>query len=139
MRAVAAATMSTGRIMPDGSWSRTAASRRAMAARRGWSAACGQIDTRAPGFVQRVGRCVDHAGSALMLSSSPIGVAGRAAWMAVRRLVVDGTDEAAGQPDGGLLEGHDLEAVTTVTACRQPAFPHGEAAVNDQGGSIAMA
>ncbi len=64
-----------------------------------------------------------------MLSSSPIGVAGSAAWMAARRL-------SAGQPDGGLLEGHDLEAVTTVTARRQPALPHGEAAVNDQGGSM---
>jgi hypothetical protein len=112
MRAVAAATMSRGRIMPDGSWSRTAASRRAMAARRGWSsAACGKIDARAPGFVQRVGRASIMPGSVLMLSSSPIGVAGRAAWMAAQAFVVDRADKAAGQPDGGLLEGHDLEAV----------------------------
>jgi hypothetical protein len=35
--------------------------------------------------------------------------------------VVDGTDEAAGQPDGGLLEGHDLEAVALLPSSRQTA------------------
>jgi len=71
-----------------------------------------------------------------MLSSSPIDVVGSAARMAAQALVVDGAGEAAGQPHGGLLKGHDLEAVTTGTARRQPSLPHGYAAVNDQGESM---
>lgn len=46
----------------------------------------GKVDARAPGFVQRVSRRMIIPGSVLMLSSSPIGVADRAAWMAERRL-----------------------------------------------------
>jgi hypothetical protein len=98
---------------------------------------CGKIDARAPSFVERVGRRVDHAGKsldALQLAHRCCGqgcLDGRA-----QAFVVDGSGEAAGQPDCGLLEGHDLEAVTTVTACGQPTLPHGEAAVNDQCGSM---
>jgi hypothetical protein len=51
--------------------------------------------------------------------------------MAARRLSSSiGRAKPPGQPDGGLLERHDLEAVTTAAACRQPALPHREAAVN---------
>ncbi|WP_245479799.1 hypothetical protein [Hansschlegelia zhihuaiae] len=98
---------------------------------------CGQIDARAPGFVERVSRRVDHAGKsldALQLAHRRCGqgrLDGRA-----QALVVDRADEASGQPDGRLLEGHDLEAMATVTARRQAALPHGEAAVNDQCGSM---
>ena len=96
----------------------------------------GQIDTRAPGFVQCVGGCVDHAGERLdaLQFAHRRHRQGRLDGRA-QALVVDGTGEAAGQPDGGLLEGHDLKAVTTVTACHQPAFPHGEATVNNQSAS----
>ncbi len=56
--------------------------------------------------------------------------------MAARRLlIVDGPGEAASKADRRLLEGHDLEAMTTVACRRQAAFPHGETTVNDQGGS----
>ncbi|WP_244409656.1 hypothetical protein [Methylorubrum populi] len=98
---------------------------------------CGQIDARAPSFVERVSRRVDHAGEsldALQLAHRRCGqgrLDGRA-----QALVIDGPDEAASQPDGGLLEGHDLEAVATATARRQSALPHSEAAVNDQCGSM---
>ena len=99
--------------------------------------ACGKIDARAPGFVERVGRRVDHAGKSLDALQLPHrrGRQGRLDGRA-QALVVDRAGEAARQPDGGLLEGHDLEAVATVTARRQAALPHGEAAVDDKGGSI---
>ena len=99
--------------------------------------ACGKIEARAPGFVEGVGRRVDHAGKSLdaLHLAHRRGGQGRLDGRA-QALVVDGAGEAARQPDGGLLEGHDLKAVTTVTASRQPALPHREAAVNDQGGSM---
>jgi hypothetical protein len=50
-------------------------------------------------------------------------------------LVVNRPGKAAGEPYGRLLEGHDLEAMTTVASRRQAAFPHGETTVNDQSGS----
>ncbi|MDX3805721.1 MAG: hypothetical protein QHC89_04770 [Bosea sp. (in: a-proteobacteria)] len=38
---------------------------------------------------------------------------------------VDGPREAAGKPDGDLLEGHDLEALMTTTSSRQTSLLHG--------------
>ena len=80
--------------------------------------ACGKIDARAPGFVERVGRRVDHAGKSLDALQLPHrrGRQGRLDGRA-QALVVDRAGEAARQPDGGLLEGHDLKAVATVAAC----------------------
>jgi hypothetical protein len=37
---------------------------------------------------------------------------------------------------GGLLEGHDLKALALLPSSRQTGLPHGEAAMNDQGGSM---
>ena len=99
--------------------------------------ACGKVDAGAPGFMQGVSRRIDHAWQGLDAFQlghrrhRQGGLDGRA-----QTLVVDRTNETAGQPHRGLLERHDLETVTAVTPCRQAAFPHGEAAVNDQGGSI---
>ena len=99
--------------------------------------ACGKIDPRAPDFVERVGRRADHAGKSFDAfkfahrRSGQDGLDGR-----TQALFVDRANEAASQSDGGLLERHDLKAVTTVTASRQPALPHGETTVNDKGGSI---
>ncbi|MCX5480224.1 hypothetical protein OSH08_14520 [Kaistia geumhonensis] len=99
--------------------------------------ACGKIDPRAPDFVERVGRRADHAGKSFDAfkfahrRGGQDGLDGR-----TQALFVDRANEAASQSDGGLLERHDLKAVTTVTASRQPALPHGETTVNDKGGSI---
>ncbi|GLS29196.1 hypothetical protein [Neomesorhizobium albiziae] len=96
----------------------------------------GEVYACGPGPVQRVGRRVDHTGGAVSFSSSPIGVAGRTAWIAARRLS-SSMGEAAGEPDGRLLEGHDLEAMTSV-AGSQAAFPHGEATQCDLTSTIVV-
>jgi hypothetical protein len=71
-----------------------------------------------------------------MLSSSPIGVAGRAAWIAVRASSSMGRTKPPASRTGGLLEGHDLKALALLPSSRQTGLPHGEAAMNDQGGSM---
>jgi len=98
--------------------------------------ACGKIDARAPGFVERVGCRVDHAGKSLDALQLPHrrGRQGRLDGRA-QALIVDRTSKSAGKSDGRLLERHDLEAVTTATTRREAALPHGEATVNNQGGS----
>ena len=95
-----------------------------------------QVDARAPGLMQRVGGRVDHAGQhldAVQLAHRrrrQDGLDRRA-----QAFVVDRSGEAAGEPRCRLLEGHDLQAVAAVARRHQAAFPHGEAAVNDEGGS----
>ena len=98
---------------------------------------CGKVDARAPGFVQRVSRRVDHTGQRLdaLQFAHRRGGQGRLDGRA-QTLAIDRADKTAGQPDGGLLEGHDLEAVPAGAPRRKAALPHGEAAVNDQGGSM---
>jgi hypothetical protein len=48
--------------------------------------ACGKVDARAPGFVQRVSRRIDHAGQRFDALQFAHRRRGRAAWMAARRL-----------------------------------------------------
>jgi hypothetical protein len=46
-------------------------------------------------------------------------------------LIVYGPGKTARKAHRRLLEGHNLQAVTTIASRRQAAFPHGETAVND--------
>ena len=80
---------------------------------------CGKIDTHAPGLVERVGHCIDHARESLdtLQLTHRRGRQGRLDGR-TKALVVDRAGEAARQSDGGLLERHDLETVTTATARR---------------------
>ena len=96
-----------------------------------------KIDAGAPNFVERVCRSVDHSRKGLDALQfahwryRQSRLDGRA-----QTFVVDGADEAARQPDGGMLEGHNLKSMATVTTRREPALPHGEAAMNNQSGSM---
>ena len=91
-----------------------------------------EVDARAPSFVKRVGRRIDHAGKsldALQLAHRRRGqdrLDGGA-----QAFVVDGPGEAAGQPNRCLLEGHDLKAMTAIAGRRQTHFSHGQAAMNN--------
>jgi hypothetical protein len=134
--------MSMGRIMPGGSWSRKLVEDGRFQARdsgetRMIGFARDKIDAGAPNFVERVCRSVDHSRKGLDALQfahwryRQSRLDGRA-----QTFVVDGADEAARQTDGGLLEGQNLKSVTTVTTRREPALPHGEAAMNNQGGSM---
>ena len=93
-----------------------------------------EVDARAPSLVERIGRRIDHAWErfdTLQLAHRRHGqdrLDGGA-----KALVVDGPGEAAGEADGRLLKGHDLQAMTALAGRRQAAFPHREAAVNDEG------
>ena len=80
--------------------------------------ACGKIEPRAPDFVERAGRRVDHSGKsfdALKFAhrrGGQDGLDGR-----TQALVVDRANETSSKPDGGLLERHDLAAVRSLPCC----------------------
>ena len=98
--------------------------------------ACREVDTGAPGLVQGVGGRVDHPGQRL----DALKLAHRRRGQDLldrcpQAFVVDRPGEAPGEPHGRLLERHDLKAMATLARRRQAALPHGEAAVNDEGGS----
>ena len=95
-----------------------------------------EVDARAPSFVQRVDRRVDHTGESL----DALQLAHRRHRQdcldrGAQAVIVDGPGKTASKAHRRLLEGHDLEAMTTVACRGQAAFPHGETTVNDQGGS----
>ncbi|GLI25329.1 hypothetical protein GGQ86_005238 [Xanthobacter flavus] len=81
--------------------------------------ACGKVEAGAPNFVDRVGNCVDHAGKSLDAPRLAHRRGGRDVLdYRAQALIVDGADEPASQPGGGLLEGDDTEAVASLARRR---------------------
>ena len=96
-----------------------------------------EVDARAPSLVKRVGCRVDHTGQSL----NALKLAHRCRRQdrldgGAQALIVDGSNKTAGKARRGLLEGHDLEAMTALAGRRQAALPHGETAMNNQTGSF---
>ena len=96
----------------------------------------GEVDDRAPRLMQGLGRRVDHAGEHFYA----LQLAHRSCRQdrldhGTQAFVVDRPGKAAGEPHGGLLEGHDLEAMATTARRRKAGLSHSEATMDDKSGS----